>query len=238
MTELDSQPPLLVLGFHHVDDDLDDYTSMRRAVYDELIDALAARFRLCTLRSVLTEPVAGGLPPLVLTFDDAYASILAPALAGAARYGALGTVYVISGYIGQANAWNRKCGYWAAHLGADGIADLLAAGFELGSHTCEHYRLPKLPGELLTAELRDSKARLEDEFSVAVDSLAYPYGYHDGRVRQAATAHYGAAVSTTTKASGSHPVADRYALRRLMVTRAMTAAEIVTEVDRLRSVRA
>ena len=65
---------------------------------------------------------------------------------------------------------------------------------EIGSHTVGHPHLPKLSDEELDRELRDSKARIEDELRRPARLFAYPYGEHDARV-QAAVNRAGYAVA-------------------------------------------
>jgi peptidoglycan/xylan/chitin deacetylase (PgdA/CDA1 family) len=69
---------------------------------------------------------------------------------------------------------------------ADELADITRAGVTIGSHTLTHADLPTLDDVALRRELGDSKARLEDLAQTPVDLLAYPFGHHDARVREAA----------------------------------------------------
>lgn len=232
-----SPRPVPILGFHHLDDELDDYTSYAKGAYTDLVSALAERFRFVTLADALRAGNAAdaaedaGRPPLVLTFDDAYQSILTPALAEVARAGAIGTVFAITGYTGRHNEWNRKCAYWRPHLDVAGLRELRDAGFEIGSHTVEHQNLTRLPPALLTSELRDSRAELEDLLGTAVTSCSYPYGFNDALVREEAGRYYEQAVTTTTKPGGIDPVAHRLALRRFMVTRSMSSSDVAKGID-------
>ncbi len=57
---------------------------------------------------------------------------------------------------------------------------LAAAGFDLGSHTVTHPILSRLSPEALRAELRDSRATLEERAGRRCNALAYPGGrLHD-----------------------------------------------------------
>ena len=60
------------------------------------------------------------------------------------------------------------------------------AGWEIGSHTGSHRDLTALNPDELVRELRDSKRVLEDKTGVSVDTLSYPFGRYDTRVRDAA----------------------------------------------------
>ena len=76
---------------------------------------------------------------------------------------------------------------------ARGLAD---HGWEIGSHTCSHPRLPELDDRALDDELAGSRADCEAGLGRPCDTLAYPYGAVDGRVVEAAgRAGYRLAVS-------------------------------------------
>ena len=68
----------------------------------------------------------------------------------------------------------------------DELRDLVARGFEIGSHTVSHPHLPQLSDAELDTELLYSRLCCEDELGVPCRYLAYPYGEHDERVRAAA----------------------------------------------------
>lgn len=58
----------------------------------------------------------------------------------------------------------------------DEARDLAGLGFEVGSHTVSHPILSRLSRERVRLELRDSKARLEQELERPCIGLAYPNG--------------------------------------------------------------
>ncbi|HUZ29750.1 MAG TPA: polysaccharide deacetylase family protein, partial [Solirubrobacteraceae bacterium] len=64
--------------------------------------------------------------------------------------------------------------------------ELHAAGMELGAHSMTHPDLRTLDDDALGAELADSKAAIESITGTECRTLAYPFGVHDARVRQAA----------------------------------------------------
>lgn len=64
----------------------------------------------------------------------------------------------------------------------------------IGSHSCTHPDLRALGREQLAAELRDSRARLEDELGVSVGSFCYPRALWNRRVEQQVMQAYNLAV--------------------------------------------
>jgi peptidoglycan/xylan/chitin deacetylase (PgdA/CDA1 family) len=67
----------------------------------------------------------------------------------------------------------------ASHLqimGWDGVRQLAATGWEIGSHSHTHRRLRGLDRETLDEELQTSKALCEERIQMPCRSIAYPYG--------------------------------------------------------------
>lgn len=93
--------------------------------------------------------------------------------------------------------------------------ELDSGGVEIGSHTVSHPILTTTDDAQLRRELRDSRARLEEELGRAVDLFCYPNGALDERVRrETAGAGYACAV-TTEPGLNERRGADPLALRRV-----------------------
>jgi peptidoglycan/xylan/chitin deacetylase (PgdA/CDA1 family) len=69
----------------------------------------------------------------------------------------------------------------------DGLGELSRQGWEVGSHTRSHPRLPQLDDAALERELCGSREAIAERLG-ACDSIAYPYGDSDERVVRAAAA--------------------------------------------------
>ncbi|HEX8118701.1 MAG TPA: polysaccharide deacetylase family protein, partial [Pyrinomonadaceae bacterium] len=86
---------------------------------------------------------------------------------------------------------------------------------ELGSHTVSHPILTTTDDAQLEAELRGSRARLEEELRRTVNLFCYPNGACDARVRrEAERAGYACAV-TTVPGLNDRRGADPLTLRRV-----------------------
>jgi peptidoglycan/xylan/chitin deacetylase (PgdA/CDA1 family) len=162
---------------------------------------------------------AGQLPDraVVLTFDDGFVDFYSRAMPMLDRYGFTATVFVTTGWVQDAGPLcaGRRPGRM---LSWSQIAEAAHAGIEVGAHSRQHPQLDQLAGNLLREELYASKAQLEDRLGFPVPGLAYPFGYSNARVRQAArdTGHgYACAVSNTVM----NPRTDLLALPRLTVRR-------------------
>lgn len=96
------------------------------------------------------------------------------------------------------------------------LRELIAAGHEVGSHSCSHEILPQLDDTALADEIVRSKAALETETQSEVRSFCFPNGDYDARCLQLVEqAGYQAALTTQ---SGLNPARQsRFELRRHFV---------------------
>ncbi len=110
--------------------------------------------------------------PIALTFDDGYADAPEFVLPILKKYGMVGTIYVIPGFIE-----NKKNGYatWKQ------LQEMAAAGMEIGSHTVDH---PDMRGRTIAyqnAQIAGSKQMIEARIpGVVVKTFVYPSGKYDG----------------------------------------------------------
>ena len=126
---------------------------------------------------------------LHVTFDDAYTSI-SGALDLLERLGVPATIFASTAFADEGRPLD------VPELAADAIAlpdeletmdwaelrALADRGFEIGSHTVSHPHLPLTEAEI-NRELRESRARCEEQLGQPCRYLAYPYGEHDARVK-------------------------------------------------------
>jgi peptidoglycan/xylan/chitin deacetylase (PgdA/CDA1 family) len=102
-------------------------------------------------------------------------------------------------------------------LAADGVRDLAAGELiEIGAHTVTHPALCEHPGRFQRAEIRQSRATLEEILGREVASFAYPYGARSGETVEIVRA-CGFACACTTEPESVAPGADRFELPRMQV---------------------
>lgn len=106
-----------------------------------------------------------------ITFDDGYASTYRYALPVLDEYNILGTVYVVTGDIGNNNymTWNQVLELQNNY------------GWEIGGHTVEHSELPELGSTHIALEVNRSLDTLL-EHGLNTVSFASPFGAYDNRV--------------------------------------------------------
>jgi|SRR6185312_5235735 peptidoglycan/xylan/chitin deacetylase (PgdA/CDA1 family) len=160
---------------------------------------------------------AAGRGCVVLTFDDGYADTLTTAAPLIKKYGFSATCYVVSGAVGTYNHWDAEYLQEAKSLmSREQIDQWLAAGMELGSHSCSHARLHELPRGAAQHEIAESRATLRKMFDVPVEHFAYPFGNFTGEtVELVRRAGYVSAVTVLPGVARTSD--DRLRLPRMLV---------------------
>jgi peptidoglycan/xylan/chitin deacetylase (PgdA/CDA1 family) len=169
-----------------------------------------------------------------ITFDDGYRSVLDAALPVLRGRGFGATVFVISGRIGGANDWDAGP-VWPL-LGTSGIAELAAAGIEIGSHSVTHVRMAGLDSASLAAEAGQSRAELSELTGAAIGGFAYPYGsLDDAAVAAVGAAGYSYACAVTAPRASVGPMAmprmyvgERDGLARMLAKRLLYRSHVTT----------
>jgi peptidoglycan/xylan/chitin deacetylase (PgdA/CDA1 family) len=198
----------MILMYHGIADVTEDPNQLcvSPARFAEQLAWLAASglrgVSVAVLRAAMAAGQAAGL--VGITFDDGYTSVLDVAVPELARHGFGATAFIISDLIGKTNEWDAGP-VWPL-LDAAGVAELAAAGIEIGSHSATHPHLAGLSARRQGAEAAASRAALEDLLSAPVAGFAYPYGSMDEAARYAVGAagyEYACAVEAPRSRLGS-----------------------------------
>jgi peptidoglycan/xylan/chitin deacetylase (PgdA/CDA1 family) len=186
----------LVLCYHAVSAELPAELSIAPARLEAHLELLARLgYRGVTFSEAASGECSGRT--VAVTFDDGYRSVLEHGLPILQRLGMPGTVFVATDFVGSEmpmrwpgiEMWSD--GPHAAEMlpmDWEELRSLVAAGWEVGSHTCSHPRLSELEDARLREELVHSRAACERALGVPCRALAYPYGDVDRRVVRAADA--------------------------------------------------
>ena len=207
-----SGPPVPILAYHHIG------TAPRGATNPQLwvprvrfrrqLAALdRAGYDAVTLGSVWRAWHGGGsLPahPVVISFDDGYASQLSAVPALRAR-GWPGVLNLQVGRIGVRGGLTRAQ-----------VRAMIADGWEIDAHSVTHPDLRTVSAERLRDEVAGSRGALRSIFGVPAEFFAYPYGRSNARVR-AAVRRAGFLAATTVVRGLASPRADPFALARVLV---------------------
>jgi len=205
-----------VLCYHAVSDTWPAALSVRPRRLEAQLDFLLRRgYRGATFHDAVTSQPAGRT--VVVTFDDAFRSVLDHAFPILEQAGIPGTVFVPTRFPddGRPLGW-PGIDQWAATphahelagLSWEQLGTLAHAGWEIGSHSRTHPRLTRLDDAALAAELADSRAACERGTGTACRSVAYPYGDVDRRVAGAArAAGYSAGAALPDRPGPAAPLA-------------------------------
>ncbi len=160
-------------------------------------------YQAVTLEAVEDAWYDGGtLPakPVVVSFDDGYRPQFTYALPELRRHGWPGVL-------------NLKAE--GSDLYTSNVEAMIAAGWELASHTINHSDLTTLDAAGLKEELSGSRQLLQKEYGVPVDNFCYPAGQFNSTVIEAVKeAGY---VTATTEISGYADRESPYELARFEI---------------------
>lgn len=174
LSAIDSAPRqrLVVLYYHSVPDD-------KRAAFARQMDILARR------ASVVSADWHGKSrterPPVAITFDDAFKSVVDNALPELAKRGFPCTIFAPSGALGRCPDWSMEGSGDRDEVvvGADCLRQLRGPLVSIGSHSVSHPRLAHMPLERAREEILNSRVELAEILGAPVTLFAFPYGDHD-----------------------------------------------------------
>lgn len=112
----------------------------------------------------------------LLTFDDAYQSMLTVALPCLRRFGYPGMVFAPTRYIGGVNLFDLDNELEERICTWDELRELEAGCVSVQSHGMTHRTLSELSPVEQREEILSSKSILEDGLQKAVEVFAFPYG--------------------------------------------------------------
>lgn len=194
------------------------------ALFRQQIAALAdAGYEAVTIDQVWRSWQGGDpLPahPVVLSFDDGYASHYRTALPVLRARGWTGVLNLI--------VHNR----YPEAISAMQVRGLIAAGWELDAHTLTHPDLTKISRARLIAEVSDSRSQLKARYGVPVNFMAYPYGHVNAQVEQVVR-EAGYLGATTTKFGLASPATDPERLPRVIVGSRTSGRALVAKLATL-----
>lgn len=172
---------------------------------------------------------AGSLDGRVaVVFDDALVGVHHLALPELAARGWPSTLHPVAERLGVDPPWwpgSQRTMSWAE------LSECVGSGVDLGAHGVTHTCLTSLGDAQLAEELRVPRWRFESMIGRRVDELAYPFGHHDARVREAAVA--AGFLTAYSFTNGRVTAANLLRLPRLTMHQGLTRAKLLHQLSRL-----
>ena len=109
--------------------------------------------------------------PIMINFDDGYLDAYSKGFPILKKYNIKASFGIITGFADK-----------SAYMNWDQIKEMKANGQEFVSHTVDHPDLRKTSDQNLESELKNSKAKLDEELSQNTKVIIYPSGKYDERV--------------------------------------------------------
>lgn len=159
-----------ILMYHHVEvAPIDSFLRVPANRFEDEIRLLRQWEYTSISTTLLVQAITQGvsLPPrpIIITFDDANEDTYTTAFPIMQKYGFTGVVYLPYDYIGA-----------PGYMTVDQVKEMVAAGWEVGSHSLSHPNLTDLDDPRLRAEIVDSRKRLQELLGIPVLTFAYPFG--------------------------------------------------------------
>src|SRR5438128_285874 len=174
-----------VLTFHSIDNQPGPL-SFPPADFEALLDALAeARLPVLGLDELIGDRRSHGV---ALTFDDGISTVFTHAMPVLRERKLPAHVFVIANRVGGDNRWSGQPANAMPFklMDWDQLEALQSAGFRIEGHTASHPDLRKLPDAEIGAEMEEADAAIKSRLGRRPRYFAYPYGFHDSRVRAVA----------------------------------------------------
>ena len=177
-------------------------------------------YHVISLENYLRYRHGGRLPSarsVVITIDDGYADNYSVAYPILRRYGFPATIFLVSGYVGDANRWDepgllrsRALMSWTE------IREMLQSGVTFGAHTRTHPVLTAVSPDRAHAEIAGSRAELEQELGQPILLFSYPHGEYDATTRSIVE-HAGYLGACSVHTGKNSPATPEFELRRTEV---------------------
>ena len=175
----------LVLLYHAIGDGP---WAIPKPLFEKQIALLQRSAGIRSLKNLMACAAPPGVA-LSITLDDGYACLRDNALPILAGYGLTATVFLNTGEIGyqERRLSREECGHYPGEqfLTWRDVDNLIAGGWDIGSHGVGHLDLSVASAQTRHDELSISKRTIEEKTGAVCDAFAYTWGRNNGPLREA-----------------------------------------------------
>lgn len=233
-----AQTTIAVLGYHKIGQSPEPWESwyyVPPALLDQHVQALRDQGWVpVDIQQLLAGLNGSGPLPdrgFLLTFDDAYKSLVTNALPWLVENALPAVVFVPTDHVGGLNEFDRDIQPEEPICDWDDLRRLRAGGVSIQSHGVSHRAFSDMTDGELAGEVNDSKDAIESAIGGTVELISYPFG-DPGRDPPATASALRAAGYKTAFGYGGGafrvPCRDRYLLPRIAVG---PDTDILVELD-------
>ncbi len=135
---------------------------------------------------------------IIITFDDGYENIFTEAMPVLKKFNFSATCFIVNKKIGYFNDWdkNQKNFKKKKLMNKKQINTWINNGFEVGSHTMNHYNLKYLSNDQKKYQILKPKQFFKTNYGINIQSFSYPFGCYNEDCLKILKRNYKFAVTT------------------------------------------
>jgi peptidoglycan/xylan/chitin deacetylase (PgdA/CDA1 family) len=135
---------------------------------------------------------------VAITFDDGFRNVYTVAYPILKQLGFTATVFLVPGYCGRTNLWNKPPEKIPEMdlLNWDEVLEMSENDIDFGAHTMTHPNLSDISLDRAIAEIREAKEAIQTKVGGSIETFAYPYGVKTQTVQEYVLGQFRAACST------------------------------------------
>ena len=206
--------------YHWVQDDTGDYPYIENMVRPDSLKQQVEYIANNGFESIFSSELsslAKYSKPVMLTFDDGFASVYLYAYPILKEFNVKGTMFIISDYVDTPGYCTKEQ-----------LREMKESGLvELQCHTKTHPHLAEISREQMKEEMTVCNEYLKNEFNIVSDVICYPYGSRNNTTIEVAKEcgfKYGLDMDGGIYYSGRDT---DYTISRIYATRSMTLDEFI-----------